>query len=166
MILFLSYHLYKGRILNQLWILINNACVKTYLKLVRVKSCVISLNNSSLNVEKTFKSLTNISTAFGLSFLQHHQTGQVRHHSSYNKREKQNSFTCAWTRKKSSNTGQALQDTFASLFQKISSSSICYHRLLYIRISTSPLPPILHSELFPQSTSYWSKTQILSQAYT
>lgn len=40
-----------------------------YLKLSRVKRWVISLNNSSLNAEKTFKSFTNISTAFTLSFL-------------------------------------------------------------------------------------------------
>uniref|UniRef100_A0A7C9EJQ7 Uncharacterized protein n=1 Tax=Opuntia streptacantha TaxID=393608 RepID=A0A7C9EJQ7_OPUST len=37
------------------------------LKLFKVRSCVISLYSSSLNVENTFKSVTSISTAFALS---------------------------------------------------------------------------------------------------
>lgn len=168
-IIFLSWHLYRGRILNQLWLFINNAI--TYLKLARVKSWVISLYNSSLNVEKTFKSVTNISTAFALSLLQHHQTGQVIYHSFHNKTVKvpetgKTNSRMYELQKNSSSTGQGLQDTFASLFQKISSSSICYHQLLCIQISTFQLPPILQPELYPQSTSYWSKTQILSPAYT
>jgi len=40
-----------------------------YLKFSSVKSCVISLNNSSLNVENTFKSFTNISTPLDRSCL-------------------------------------------------------------------------------------------------
>jgi hypothetical protein len=49
-----------------------------YLKLLRINSWVISLYSSSLKVENTFKSPTNISTAFGLSCLKFKKTTETK----------------------------------------------------------------------------------------
>lgn len=49
----------------------------SYLKFSNVKSCVISLNNSSLKDAKTFRSLTKISTAFERSCLQSSKQTQL-----------------------------------------------------------------------------------------
>lgn len=63
-----NFHTKKRMNLNSNW----------YRKFSNVKSCVISLNSSSLNVANTFKSFTNISTAFDRSCL-HKISKQFQH---------------------------------------------------------------------------------------
>lgn len=51
----------------------------SYRKFSKIKSCVISLNNSSLKDAKTFKSFTSISTAFARSCLQQRNSISLSH---------------------------------------------------------------------------------------